>query len=43
LSRGLYHRPGSHVSNARINKRRLDANMDLDNVQVTNRRSWSSP
>ncbi|KAF7348626.1 Tkl tkl-ccin protein kinase [Mycena venus] len=32
LSRRLYHRPGSHVSNTRIIKRRLDVNTDLDNV-----------
>jgi hypothetical protein len=33
-SRELYHRPGSHVSNTRVNKRRLDVDADLDNVQV---------
>ncbi|KAJ7863769.1 hypothetical protein B0H14DRAFT_2348757 [Mycena olivaceomarginata] len=33
LSRRLFHRPGSHVSNTRLNKRRLDVDADLDNVQ----------
>ncbi|KAJ7306777.1 hypothetical protein DFH08DRAFT_793189 [Mycena albidolilacea] len=32
LSRRLFHRPGSHVSNTRLNKRRLDVDADLDNV-----------
>ncbi|KAF8187373.1 hypothetical protein K438DRAFT_1722875 [Mycena galopus ATCC 62051] len=32
LSRGQYHRPGSHVSNENISKRRLDVDTDLDNV-----------
>ncbi|KAJ7366214.1 hypothetical protein DFH08DRAFT_763368, partial [Mycena albidolilacea] len=31
-SRRVFHRPGSHVSNTRVNKRRLDVDTDLDNV-----------
>ncbi|KAJ7777811.1 hypothetical protein B0H14DRAFT_3587146 [Mycena olivaceomarginata] len=31
-SRRVFHRPGSHVSNTRINKRRLGVDTDLDNV-----------
>ncbi|KAJ7154580.1 hypothetical protein C8R46DRAFT_1227418 [Mycena filopes] len=34
VSRESYYRPGSHVSNTAMKQRRLDANVELDNVQV---------
>ncbi|KAJ7017427.1 WD40-repeat-containing domain protein [Mycena alexandri] len=32
VSKKTYHRPGSHVSNTKINKRRLDVDAQVDNV-----------